>query len=40
MSDEVLWVVSGVGASVEDAEVADHLRVCVEAVVGTEEVVS
>ena len=38
-SDEILWVVSGVGMEVADAEVVDRLRVSVEAVVGVGKVV-
>ena len=37
-SDEILWMVSGMGKVVEDAVVLDDLRVCVESVVGTAEV--
>ena len=38
-SDEILWTVSGVGKSVEDAEVVNRLKVNVVAAVGAAEVV-
>ena len=38
-SDEILWTVLGVGKVVVDAEVVYHLKVCVESMVGTSEVV-
>ena len=37
--DEILCMVSGVGARVADGEVASRLKVCVEAAVGTGKVV-
>ena len=38
-SDEILWMVSGVGAGTEDAAVVNRVKVCVEATVSTAEVV-
>ena len=36
--DEILWTVSGVGSGTGDAVVLGDLRVCVESIVGTDEV--